>query len=137
MTAALDWTIPMSDDQTPPASPPLKWWETIAAPILVAVILAIGGSGLIVWREQPAASAQVATHASEIATLKGEIAALQRSQLALEADLRSNKEQMVQVREAVQEIKAFNAASMRELQNLNVQFAEIRGGLSKAEKKGK
>lgn len=133
---AIPWTASMPDDTPKPEAgrTPSGWWEALNSPLFILTITVLGGSGLLLWQQAPATGAQVSANAADIATIKGEVSALQRSQLALEADLRSNKEQMVQVREAVQEIKAFNAASMRELQNLNVQFAEIRGGLAKEKK---
>lgn len=134
MTTALDWTLPMPDhaDNQPAASPPLPWWRSeISSPIVVIALASMLGAGLTLWREQPAVGAGVAGNAADIATLKADVAALQRSQMTLEADNRSNKEQLAQMRDTLQEIKSFNAATMREMTNLNVQFAEIRGGLAK------
>ena len=132
MTAALDW-YPMPDDtqQQRPA-----WWrDGIASPLTVIALAAMLGAGATLWREAPVSAVQVAATSAEVATLKGEVAALQRAQLALEADTRSNKEQLAQMRDTLNEIKQFNAGIMRETANLNVQFAEIRGGLAKENKR--
>jgi TolA-binding protein len=132
MTAALDW-YPMPDDtqQQRPA-----WWrDGIASPLTVIALAAMLGAGATLWREAPVSAVQVAATSAEVATLKGEVAALQRAQLALEADTRSNKEQLAQMRDTLNEIKQFNAGIMRETAALNVQFAEIRGGLAKENKR--
>lgn len=132
MTAALDW-YPMPDDtqQQRPA-----WWrDGIASPLTVIALAAMLGAGVTMWREAPVSAVQVAATAADVAALKGEVAALQRAQLALEADTRSNKEQLAQMRDTLNEIKQFNAGIMRETANLNVQFAEIRGGLAKENKR--
>lgn len=114
---------------------PLKWWETFWAPLLMFVVTGMLTSGALLWRQEPLNTAEMARLTAEVATLKGEMAAVQRTQADHGADLRSNREQLHAMREALQEIKAFNAGTMREMQNLNVQFAEIRGGLEK--QKGK
>lgn len=126
MTTSLDWYDMPSDTQ----EKPIWWRDGVAVPLLVLALAAMLGAGFSMWREAPVSAVQVAATAAEVATLKGEVAALQRSQLALEADTRSNKEQLAQMRDTLNEIKQFNAGIMRETANLNVQFAEIRGGMS-------
>lgn len=126
MTTSLDW-YPMAEDTQQQRS---AWWRDGAMNLTVIALVAMLGAGVTMWREAPVSAVQVAATAAEVATLKGEVAALQRSQLALEADTRSNKEQLAQMRDTLNEIKQFNAGIMRETANLNVQFAEIRGGMA-------
>ena len=132
MTTSLDWyDMPEDTQQRAPS-----WWRgEIASPVVVIALAAMLGAGLTLWREAPVSAVQVAATAAEVATIKGEVAALQRAQLALEADTRSHKEQLAQMRDTLNEIKSFNAGIMRETANLNVQFAEIRGGLAKENKR--
>ena len=132
MTAALDW-YPMPDDTQQQDRP--AWWRDGATQLTVIALAAMLGAGVSLWREAPVSAVQVAATSAEVATLKGEVAALQRAQLALEADTRSNKEQLAQMRDTLNEIKQFNAGIMRETAALNVQFAEIRGGLAKENKR--
>lgn len=134
MTTAY-WTVPMPDEQPTADKPQLKWWETVAAPLLVAAVLAMAGSGALLWREAPGTSAQVASNAADIVAIKAEQAAMQRALLALESDARSTRERTQQMQEALSEIKAYNGATMKSINELNVQFAEIRGSLGKG--KGK
>ncbi len=132
MTASLDWTIPMPEDtghEHPPI--PLKWWETIAAPLLVLAVAAMAGSGAMLWRDAPGTGAQISANASDIVAVKAEQAAMQRSLLALESDARSTRERTQQMQEALSEIKAYNGATMKSINELNVQFAEIRGSIGK------
>lgn len=131
MTASLDWYEMPEDTQQPRP----QWWRDGAMNLTVIALAAMIGAGFTLWREAPVSAVQVAATSAEVATLKGEVAALQRAQLALEADTRSNKEQLAQMRDTLQEIKSFNAGIMRETANLNVQFAEIRGGLAKENKR--
>lgn len=134
MTASLDW-YPMPQDTPQQQERPAWWRDGIASPLTVIALAAMLGAGATLWREAPVSAVQVAATAADVATLKGEVAALQRAHLALEADTRSNKEQLAQMRDTLQEIKQFNAGIMRETANLNVQFAEIRGGLAKEKRK--
>lgn len=126
----------MPDDDNRSAAPtaPLKWWETIAAPLLVLAIAAMAGSGMMLWRDAPGTGAQVASNAADIVAIKAENAAMQRSLLALESDARSTRERTQQMQEALTEIKAYNGATMKSVNELNVQFAEIRGSIGKGKK---
>lgn len=148
MASALDWMgemgepgeargeeVVMSKERERDDHHQLRWWETVWAPVLVIVITGVLTSGALLWRQEPVNAAEMARLTAEVATLKGEMSAVQRTQADHGADLRSNREQLNAMREALQEIKQFNAGTMREMQQLNVSFAEIRGGLEK--KQGK
>lgn len=137
MTISPYWTIPMPDDkpqQTDGVSIPLKWWETVAAPLLVSAVLAVVCAGILLWREAPGTAIQVSSNSADIVAIKAEQAALHRSLLALESDARSTRERTQQMQEALNEIKAYNGATMKSVNELNVQFAEIRGSIGKGKK---
>lgn len=118
-------------------SSPLRWWETVWAPVSVIIIGGIITPGALLWRQEPVTSAELARMTAEVATLKGEMGAVQRTQAEHAADLRSNREQLGALREALQEIKTFNSGTMREMQNLNIQFAELRGSLDDKQERNK
>lgn len=107
----------MQDDGRVPISPAA--WGQFIQPVLIAAVLGAGASALYLWRDAPMSAAQSAQTSADVVQLKSDVAALQRSQIVFES-------QMAQLREMLYEIKQYNGATMRSVNEVNIQLAEIK-----------
>lgn len=123
---------------------PLPWWQTVWMPVLVIVMTAAGGAALTIWRDSPITSAEVRELKSEVIAIKAKDAAQDQSLQQLDksvslqsSEVRTNRDQIESLRKSIEKIESYYGATLREIQALNVSFAELRGGLQQQGKLNK
>lgn len=114
----------------------LPWWQTVWMPVLVIVMTAAGGAALTIWRDSPITSAEVRELKSEVVAIKAKdvsqdqiLQQLDKAVLLQSSEVRTNKDQIESLRKSMEKIESYYGATLREIQALNVAFAEVRGGL--------
>jgi len=119
----------------------LPWWQTVWMPVLVIVMTAAGGAALTIWRDSPITSAEVRELKSEVVAIKAKdvsqdqsIQQLDKAVLLQSGEVRTNREQIESLRKSMEKIESYYGATLREIQALNVAFAEVRGGLQQQDK---
>lgn len=119
----------------------LPWWQTVWMPVLVIVMTAAGGAALTIWRDSPITSAEVRELKSEVVAIKAKdvsqdqsIQQLDKAVLLQSSEVRTNREQIESLRKSMEKIESYYGATLREIQALNVAFAEVRGGLQQQDK---
>lgn len=124
---------PMSQTYTVADRP---WWQTVWAPVLVIVMTAAIGAGMTIWRDAPVTSAEVRELKSEVVAIKAKdisqdqsIQQLDKAVLLQGGEVRTNRDQIESLRKSIEKIESYYGATLREIQALNVAFAEVRGGL--------
>lgn len=112
------------------------WWQTVWAPVLVIVLCGAVGAGLTIWRDAPVTSAEVRELKSEVVAIKAKDASqdqsiqqLDKAVLLQGGEVRTNRDQIESLRKSMEKIESYYGATLREIQALNVAFAEVRGGL--------
>ena len=112
------------------------WWQTVWAPVLVMVLAGAIGAGLTIWRDAPITSAEVRELKSEVTAIKAKdvsqdqsIQQLDKALLLQSGEVRTNRDQIEGLRKSMEKIESYYGATLREIQALNVAFAEVRGGL--------
>ena len=112
------------------------WWQTVWAPVLVMVLAGAIGAGLTIWRDAPITSAEVRELKSEVTAIKAKDASqdqsiqqLDKALLLQGGEVRTNRDQIESLRKSMEKIESYYGATLREIQALNVAFAEVRGGL--------
>lgn len=135
-TAALDW-IKTVEDKPPTTNDLLSSPPTVAfiAPLVTGIVLAgclgIGGAALGLWRSEPVTAAEVSSVKSEVAALKVEQAALIAKIGALETTDRQRSIEIHQLSKTLDKIEAYQGTTMKHVQEINIQLAEMRGGQRK------
>lgn len=114
----------------------MPWWQTVWAPILVMVLGGMITAGLTIWRDAPVTSAEVRELKSEVVSIKAKdisqdqsIQQLDKAVLLQGGEVRTNRDQIESLRKSIEKIESYYGATLREIQALNVAFAEVRGGL--------
>jgi len=122
----------------------LPWWQTVWMPVLVIVMTAAGGAALTIWRDSPITSAEVRELKGEVVAIKAKDAAQDQSLQQLDkavslqsGEVRTNRDQIESLRKSIEKIESYYGATLREIQALNVAFAEVRGGLQQQGKLNK
>jgi hypothetical protein len=59
---------------------------------------------------------------------------MERGQVTLEAEQRNNAAQLASIKDAVNEIKNYHGATMKEVRDLGLKFAKIEGSMGKKER---
>jgi hypothetical protein len=137
MTAALlDWNRPDMDEKPNTKdllSSPLT--TAFIAPLVTGIVLAgclgIGGAVIGMWRSEPITAAEVAALKSDLAALKVEQAALVAKIGALETTDRQRSLEIHQLSKTLDKIEAYQGTTMKHVQEINIQLAEMRGGQRK------
>lgn len=113
-------------------------------PVLVIVMTAAGGAALTIWRDSPITSAEVRELKGEVVAIKAKDAAQDQSLQQLDktvslqsSEVRTNRDQIESLRKSIEKIESYYGATLREIQALNVAFAEVRGGLQQQGKLNK
>lgn len=106
-------------------------WGPVASAVMFGIIAGLAGA----WRDAPLTASDVTSLKTDVAALETKLAAVERSQVALEGEQRSNAQAIAQLREAINDIKGYNGQTMKEMKELSLQFAEIKGSIK--EKKNK
>lgn len=134
MTADLMWDFPMTEeDKSPraaaggPAALANNPWTPILAPVVVTII----GVALVMWQTSAVAGAEQAQLKADVAALEIRFAAMERQALTLEAEQRNNAAQLASIKDAVNEIKNYHGATMKEVRDLGLKFAKIEGSMGK------
>jgi hypothetical protein len=112
------------------------WWQTFWAPVLVIVLCGAAGAGLTIWRDAPVTSAEVRELKVEVVAIKAKdvsqdqsIQQIDKAVLLQGGEVRTNRDQIENLRKSMEKIESYYGATLREIQALNVSFAEVRGGL--------
>jgi hypothetical protein len=136
MTASLDW-MPIVDEKPPNTKDLLSSPLTVAfiAPLVTGIVLAgclgVGGAALGLWRSEPVTAAEVSAVKAEVAALKLEQAALVAKIGALETTDRQRSLEIHQLSKTLDKIEAYQGTTMKHVQEINIQLAEMRGGQRK------
>lgn len=121
-----------NDDAGEMASRVVQTW---IAPIITGLTLAgclgVGGAALGLWRSEPMTAADVAQVKSEAAQLRASHDAMLLRVVSLEADMRQRTIEMGQMQKTLDKIEAYNGRTMTEVQQINLQLAEMRGAKKK------
>lgn len=107
------------------------WIVPIVTGITIAVCLGVGGAALGLWRSEPMTAADVAQVKSEAAQLRASHDAMIQRVVALEADMRQRAIELGQMQKTLDKIEAYNSRTMTEVQQINLQLAEMRGAKKK------
>lgn len=134
-TAALLWgdLLMTEEDKTaqravgPPAALITNPWVAFLTPILVPIL----GVALVMWQAAAVANAEQAQLKADVAALEIRFAAMERQALTLEAEQRNNAAQLASIKDAVNEIKNYHGATMKEVRDLGLKFAKIEGSMGK------
>lgn len=134
MTADLLWDAPMTEEEDKPraaAGPPAALANNPWTPILAPVVVTIIGVALVMWQTSAVAGAEQAQLKADVAALEIRFAAMERQALTLEAEQRNNAAQLASIKDAVNEIKNYHGATMKEVRDLGLKFAKIEGSMGK------
>jgi TolA-binding protein len=134
MTASLDW-MPIVDDKPPNNKDLSPLTVAFIAPVVTGIVLAaclgIGVAALGVWRSEPVTTAEISAVKSEVAALKLEQSALIAKIGALETTDRQRSLEIHQLSKTLDKIEAYQGTTMKHVQEINIQLAEMRGGQRK------
>lgn len=122
----------MTEPSTPapttrPTSALAELLDKAAPSLLGTLILLLGGILLSSWRNEAIASSDRASLRAEIVALRQERGELDQRLLALEADSRQRAHELTQTQKSLDKIEAYNGKTMLEIQQINLQLAEMRG----------
>lgn len=138
MTTLLDfWDGCMSDEDdraTRRAESVASLASNPWTPILAPSIMTIIGVALVMWQTSAVAGAEQAQLKADVAALEIRLATMERGQVTLEAEQRNNAAQLASIKDAVNEIKNYHGATMKEVRDLGLKFAKIEGSMGKKER---
>lgn len=116
---------------TPPAPRPTSaladQFDKAAPTLMGTMIVLTAGILLSSWRNEAVATSDRAALRAEIVALRQERGELDRRVLALEADSRQRAHELTQTQKSLDKIEAYNGKTMLEIQQINLQLAEMRG----------
>jgi hypothetical protein len=129
------WGYDMSDQdksgERPQATAPptalASWLDKAAPGLLIALVLGVTGALLAGWRNEPLTAAEMGALRSEVASLRSDLAASERRIVTLEAADRQRAVELNQMQKTLDKIEAYNGKTMVEVQQINLQLAEMRG----------
>lgn len=103
------------------------WIAPLVTGITLAGCLGVGAAALGMWRSEPVTSAEVAQLKSDLAAVRLDLAAASAKIAALETTDRQRGVEIQQLAKTLDKIEAYQGTTMKHVQEINVQLAEIRG----------
>jgi hypothetical protein len=108
-----------------------SWLDKAAPGLLIALVVGVTAALLAGWRNEPLTAAELGALRSEVAAVRQDLAASERRIVTLEAADRQRAVELNQMQKTLDKIEAYNGKTMVEVQQINLQLAEMRGAKKK------
>ena len=125
---------PMPPSTPPPSSPMSTFAWALAASLLTAIILSVGGALIMSWRSEPMTASTLTKLEARVDKVELRLEEQTKTQAQQSSDIRANRGEIDGLKAIVSDIKTYQYRTSEEMKKISEDLARISGWITRGQR---